>query len=196
MGPPPDGRGVGGRARSQLSVLPVPDREELEVSALSEVRVDDDLVVTAYGYEQLSAELEGLRTIDRPALSEQLRVLRADGDAESPALFELLEEQAQLERRIGLLEAQVDAARVVAPARDGNAAIGSRVRVRHSGSGEVADYDLVGSIEPDVGNGRVSISAPVGRALAGRRTGETVVVETPRDRQELEILAVSPTPGR
>jgi transcription elongation factor GreA len=173
-----------------------PDREKLEVSALSEVTVDDDLVVTAHGYEQLCAELEALRTIDRPALSEQLREIRADGDRESPTLFELLEEQEQLERRIGLLEAQVAAARVAVPAGDGTAAIGSCVRVRHCHSGDVADYDLVGSIEPDVGKGRVSISAPVGRALVGRRSGETVVVETPRGRQELEILTVSPAGTR
>jgi transcription elongation factor GreA len=119
-------------------------------------------------------------------------VLRADGDAESPALFELLEEQAQLERRIGLLEVHVAAVRVVAPARDGRAAVGSSVRVRDRESDDVAEYELVGSIEPDVGNGRVSISAPVGRALAGRRRGETVVVQTPRGRRDLEILAVSP----
>ena len=160
------------------------------MSALSEVTVDDDLVVTAHGYEQLCAELEALRTIERPALSEQLRELRADGDA--PMLFELLEEQAQLERRIARLETQVAAARVVAPSGGGTAAVGTCVRVRDQQSGDVAEYDLVGSIEPIVGKGRVSISAPVGRALLGRRSGEMVVVDTPRGCQELEILAVSP----
>jgi transcription elongation factor GreA len=162
------------------------------VSALSELSVDDELVVTAHGYERLCAEFESLRTVRRAELAEQLRDARADGDDDNPALFDLLEELAQLERRISLLEAQVAAARVAAPAGDGTAAIGTCVRVRHCQSGDVADYDLVGPIEPDVGNGRVSVRAPVGRALVGRRRGDTVVVETPRGRQELEVLAVTP----
>jgi transcription elongation factor GreA len=162
------------------------------VSTPSAVAVDEELVVTAHGYERLCAEVHALRTVRRPALTEELRDARADGDPDNPALFDLLEEQAQLEGRISLLEAQIAAARVAMPARDGTAAIGCRVRVRHCATGDVADYDLVGPIETDVGSGRVSVGAPVGRALVGRRRGDKVVVETPRGRQELEILAVTP----
>lgn len=151
---------------------------------------DDDLLVTAYGHGQLRAELEALRTVGRAALTEQLREAREDGDPDNPMLFDLLEEQAQLEGRINQLETQLAAARVAAPAGNGAAGIGSLVRVRHCDSGDVAEYDLVGSIESDVGNGRVSVGAPVGRALVGRVGGETVVVETPRGTQQLEILAV------
>ena len=158
------------------------------MSALSVT--DAELVVTAHGFERLCAELEALRTQQRPALTEQLTAARADRDADNPMVFDLLEEQAQVERRIGVLEAQIAAVRVATPAGDGTATIGSCVRVRHCGSGDVAEYDLVGSIESDVGNGRVSVEAPVGRALVGRRPGETTVVETPRGRVELEILAV------
>jgi transcription elongation factor GreA len=157
--------------------------------------VDDDLLVTAHGYDQLRAELEALRRVRRPALAQQLREARDDGDPDNPVLFDLVEEQEQLERRINLLEAHVAAARVARPAGDGAAGIGSCVRVRYCDSDEVAEYDLVGPIEPDVGNNRVSIGAPVGRALLGRRGGETVVVDAPRGRHELEILAVTFHPG-
>jgi transcription elongation factor GreA len=162
------------------------------VSAPAEVTSGDDLPVTAHGYERLCSELEALRTAGRATLSEQLRQARADGDRDNPLLFDLLEEQAQLERRISLLEEQVAAARIAVPNGGGVAAIGSCVRVRHRQGGDVAEYELVGPIESDVRNGRVSIGAPVGRALVGRSSGETVVVETPRGRHELEILAVSP----
>jgi transcription elongation factor GreA len=128
--------------------------------------------------------------VHRRALTEQLREAREDRDPDNPLLFDLLEEQAQLEGRIGLLESQVATAQVVGHAADGSAGIGSCVRVRHSGSGDVAEYELVGAIEPDVGDGRVSVGAPVGRALLGRLSGETVVVDTPRGATELEILAV------
>jgi transcription elongation factor GreA len=158
----------------------------------SPVVTDDGVLVTADGYARLQAALEALRTVRRPELGEQLRVLREAADADDPAFFDLLEEQAQLEGRIGLLEAQIAAARVVGPARDGAAGIGTSVRVRHADTGESAEYRLVGPIEADADGGRVSVASPVGRALVGARPGETVVVEAPRGPAELEILAVRP----
>ena len=68
-----------------------------------------DVLVTAAGYAQLCAELEALRTVSRQELSEQLRDVREDGDPDNPMMFDLLEEQAQLEGRIALLEAQAAA---------------------------------------------------------------------------------------
>ena len=161
------------------------------MSASPASHVDDDLLVTAEGYRRLRADLEALRTVRRAALTEQLREAREDSDPDNPVLFDLLEEQAQLEGRISLLEAQFAGAQVVRPEGNGAAAIGSSVRVRHCDSGDVADYDLVGSIEAGVGDGRVTVGAPVGRALLGRVAGETVLVETPRGPKQLEILSVA-----
>lgn len=108
---------------------------------MSAVSVDQSLLVTAEGYEQLRSQLETLRTDGRRAMSERLRAARADGDFDSnPALFDAVEEQTLLERRIAVLEAQVAGARVVAPAADGRAGIGSFVRVRELENGEVAEY--------------------------------------------------------
>jgi transcription elongation factor GreA len=154
---------------------------------------DEHLLVTAEGYDQLRSELEMLRSEGRRSVSERLRAARADGDFDSnPALFDAIEEQTLLERRIAVLEAQLAAARVVAPAADGKAGIGSFVRVRELQSGDVAEYELVGVIESDVGNGRVSVDAPVGRALVDRRAGEIVEVETPRTTLRFEVLSVRP----
>jgi transcription elongation factor GreA len=150
----------------------------------------DDVLVTADGYTRLHSALEALRTVRRAELAEELRAVHADADPDNPVLFDLLEEQAQLEARIDLLEAQLAAARVVGPADDGSAGIGSRVRVRHRGDGDIAEYDLVGQVESDAGNGRVSVAAPVGRALLGGRRGDIVLVETPRGPVQLEILSV------
>jgi transcription elongation factor GreA len=62
--------------------------------------------------------------------------------------------------------------------------------VRHLDSGDVAEYELVGTLEPGVGARRVSVSAPVGRALLGRRPGSLVEVTAPRGVLALEILSV------
>jgi transcription elongation factor GreA len=149
------------------------------------------LCVTAAGYEQLAAELERLRTIGRVEMGEQLREARGDGPlANNPALYELLEEQMQLERRIAILEGQLSAAEIVVPAADGAASIGSFVRVRDGQAGELAEYELVGPVEADIAKGRVSVDAPVGRALIGQGTGAVVDVQTPSGKRGLKVISV------
>ena len=81
------------------------------------------------------------------------------------AQHDALVEQAQLERRIATLQARLTAARIAEPNRDGSAGIGSSVRLRDLETSELFEYELVGAIEGDVGQGRVSVEAPVGRAL-------------------------------
>jgi len=163
------------------------------VNTLSATPVDHGLLITAGGYDDLRAELETMRGHIGPELSERLRDARQDGHlADNPPLFDLLEEQARLDHRIALLEAQLAAAQIAAPATDGRAGIGSRVRVRDLEVGNIVEYELVGAIEPKVGNGRVSITAPVGRALVGQRVGARMDVATPGGTLPLEILSVLP----
>jgi transcription elongation factor GreA len=127
---------------------------------------DEALLVTADGYRQLRSELGMLQSDARTEMSERLREARQDGRlADNPALFELLEDQAQLEQQIAILKGQVAAAQIVAPVTNGRAEIGSCVRVRDLAVGEVAEYELGGLIESDLGKGRVSVGAPVGARL-------------------------------
>jgi len=157
--------------------------------------VDTTVLISAAGYARLESELELLRTDARRALSERLREAREDGDLDdNPALGDLLEEQAQLEQRISLLEARVRSAEIVEPAADGRAGIGTLVRVRDFAAGSTHEYELVGPLESDVGSGRVSVEAPVGRALVGRRPGDRLDVETPRGVRGLELLDVRLAP--
>jgi transcription elongation factor GreA len=158
---------------------------------LAEHRGDEALFVTADGYERLRAELERLCTHGRVDMSERLREARDDGHlANNPALYDLLEEQVQLERRIAILEARLVAAEIVVPATDGAASIGSFVRVLDRKTGDIAEYELVGPVESDVGNGRLSVDAPVGRALVRRSVGAIVDVDTPSGPLGLKVLSV------
>jgi transcription elongation factor GreA len=156
--------------------------------------IDGSLLITADGYAQRCRELDVLRTEARSELAERLREARRDGPlADNPALHDHLEEQAQLERRIARLEAQLAAATIVAPAADGRAGIGSIVRVR-DGDGVLAEYELVGPLESDPGSRRVSIAAPVGQALVGQRAGARVEIETPGGPLALTVVSVRPRP--
>jgi transcription elongation factor GreA len=159
---------------------------------VSAVPAADDLLITAEGYERLCAELESLRSEGRRVMSERLREARADGHLEdNPAFFDVLEEQAQLERRIATLETRLAAARIAEPNRDGSAGIGSSVRLRDLETSELVEYEVVGAIEGNVGQERVSIEAPVGRALLGAAAGEIVTVACPRGELRFEVVSVT-----
>jgi transcription elongation factor GreA len=155
------------------------------------------ILMTAEGFERLCEELEALQTGERRRLGELLREARLDGALDdNPALVDLLDEHAHLEQRIATLEEQLAAAEIARTPRDGRVGIGSIVRVRDSTGGDVVEYELVGPLEADAANGRISSSAPVGRALLGRRRGARVEVATPRGPVALDVLGVAPRPPR
>jgi transcription elongation factor GreA len=158
---------------------------------------EETLLVTRSGYEHLRAEIATLTNEARPGLIDRVREARADGDlTDNPALYEALEEQAQLEHRIAELEGRLASARIVEPNGDGTAGIGNAVRLRNLGTSEIVEYELVGGIEANIGNGRVSVEAPVGRALVGTEAGEVVEVQTPRGTVEFEVIYVSASTAR
>ena len=152
----------------------------------------DPLLVTHEGYEQLRAEIAQLSGKGRLEMIERLREARDDGSADdNPALYEALEEQAQLEQRLAQLERRLASARIAEPKTDGTAGIGNLVRLRDLRTNDIVEYELVGGFETNVGSGRVSIEAPVGKALVGAGAGQVVDVATPRGRIQLEVIRVS-----
>jgi len=156
----------------------------------------DDVTITAEGFEQLCAELETLRTDGRREMTERLREARDDAHAEdTPALFDAFEDQAQLEQRIAVLEHNLGAARIAKPSGNGAAGIGSVVRLRDLEEEELLEYTLVGAIEGNPGLGRVSVTAPVGRALIAATAGQVVSVECPSGERRFEVVSVE-TPSR
>jgi transcription elongation factor GreA len=152
----------------------------------------DHVLMTAEGFEELCRELERLKEGERRRLSALLSEARRDGALDdNPALADLLDDQARLEHRIALLQAQLACAEIAPPPSDAHAGVGSRVRVRDVATGEVLEHQLVGPLEGDPANGRLSIVAPIGRALLGRRRGARVEVETPGGLRMLDVLSVS-----
>lgn len=151
----------------------------------------DDSTITAEGYELLLSELDTLRTAGRREMSERLREARAEATSDdNPTLFAAFQEQAQLEQRIAVLEGHLSGARIAEPTVDGIAGIGSHVRLRDLETAELVEYTLVGAIEANPSEGRVSVDAPVGRALIAATPGDVVNVACPRGELRFEVLAV------
>jgi transcription elongation factor GreA len=152
-----------------------------------------EVALTRAGYERVRHELATLIATSRPAIRNRLRDAREQGGelADNLELTDALEDHEMLERRITNLEASLASALIVDdPPRDGTIGIGTQVRIHAIDSGQTAEYDIVGSIEADPAQARLSADSPVGRALLGRRTGDVLQVETPRGEMRFRILAV------
>lgn len=152
----------------------------------------DDLTITAEGHELLRSELDTLRTEGRREMSERLREARADAPFDdNPALFDAFQQQAQLEQRIAVLEDHLSAARIAEPNGNGHASIGSLLRLREVDTDELLEYTLVGAIEANPSQGRVSVDAPVGRALVAATAGDLVTVASPAGKLRFEVISVT-----
>ena len=142
-----------------------------------------DVILTPEGYENLKQELEILRTDRRREIAERIRVARAFGDiAENAEYDDAKNEQAMLEHKIAQLEERLLDARVI-NARDIDTSvvsIGSVVRLRDVDAKATIEYHIVGSAEANPSAHKLANDSPVGRAILGRKKGETVEVSTPR----------------
>jgi transcription elongation factor GreA len=149
--------------------------------------------LTTAEYAALARELELLRSRHRSELAERLRLARGfGGSADNDDLLAVLEEAAVDEARIAQLEEQVRSARVVdvALAGVGAAGLGAIVRVADE-AGDECEYELVGRRSPDSRRHEVTPASPVGEALLGARSGDSVRVELPSGRALiLEVLDV------
>ncbi len=153
---------------------------------------DPQRILTAAGYERLMAELDHLRTVRRHEVAERLKAAREVGTWDSPEYLTAREEQAFVEGRIASLERLLSEAEVVEVPRATawpSVGIGSTVVVRDE-TGEEDRYSIVGAVEAEPAGGFISNQSPVGRALLGRRPGDTVEVETPMGTRRLTIVEI------
>lgn len=146
--------------------------------------------LTEEGRTRLMAELDDLKTVQRPGIIKRIHEAKEFGELnEGNESDEVRNEQAFIEGRIMMLERLLRDAEVVRVHSGDTVNIGSTVRVR-SGSAE-REYTIVGTDEIDLLDGKISNESPLGEALVGRRIGESVSVRTPRGMNMHEILEIS-----
>ena len=152
-----------------------------------------DVILTPEGLEKLKAELEELTTTKRREVAERIKDAREYGDiSENSEYDDAKNEQAMLESRIAQLEDKLRAAQVIdASELDADVVrVGSRVSGKDE-AGKTFEYTIVGSTEANPSAGRLSNESPVGKALVGRTSGETVTVQLPKGPKELRIVDIS-----
>jgi len=150
--------------------------------------------LTKRGAEMLRAELQRLKSVERPAVINSIAEARAQGDLSENAEYDAAKEkQGFIEGRIAEIESKLAGAQVIDPAAvdaDGRIVFGATVELEDLNSGATVTYQIVGDDEADIDHGLISISSPIARALIGKSEGDVASVQAPSGVREYEIIVV------
>ncbi len=150
--------------------------------------------LTDEGLKKYEQELEDLRTNKRKEIADKIKVALSFGDlSENSEYDEAKNEQAKVEARIVELEAMLKNVKIIDDdeVNTEKVTIGSKVKVLDLEFNEECDYQVVGSAEADPLEGKISDESPVGKALLGHSTGDTVIAEAPAGELRFKILEIA-----
>lgn len=155
---------------------------------------NNTIYMTKEGYEKLESELEYLVSVRRREVADQIAEAKAEGDiSENAGYDEAKNAQAFLEGRIRELENRIRNSQIIEDDVDSPAnvvALGRSVVVQEIGEDTKEGYTIVGSVEADPKNGRISNESPMGKSLLGKKVGDKITVKTPNGEIQFKILKV------
>ena len=146
--------------------------------------------ITNSGFEKLELELKNLKTVERPSVIKSIAEAREHGDLSENAEYHAAKEkQSFIEGRIADLENKISRAEVIKTEKlTGDKVIfGATVTLADIEKKKKLVYQIVGTEEADVENGKVSISSPLAKALLGKKMDDTIEVYSPGGSREYEI---------
>ncbi|PLW83928.1 transcription elongation factor GreA [Kineobactrum sediminis] len=150
--------------------------------------------MTVSGERSLREELERLRRVDRPRITQAIAEAREHGDLKENAEYHAAREQQSFaEGRIQNIESKLSNAQVIDVTtipRTGKVIFGTTVELVNVDTDATVTYRIVGDDEADVKNNLISVSSPIARALIGKEEGDVVVVKAPSGNIEYEISQV------
>ncbi len=145
------------------------------------------------GLDKLRAELEHMKTIERPRISQQIAEARDKGDLSENAEYDAAKEaQGLLEMKISKLEDVIANARVLNSETIDLSKVGvlTKVKLKNVANGATMTYSLVAEKEADIKQNKISVTSPIGKGLLGKRVGETAEIEVPRGKIQFEVLEI------
>ncbi len=149
---------------------------------------------TEEGLQKLKAELDHLKSVERPSISQQIAEARDKGDLSENAEYDAAKEaQGLLEMKIAKLEAIVSNARIIDESQldTSKALIHSYVKIKNTANGMEMKYQLVAESESDLKSGKISVSSPIGKGLLGKSVGDIAEVDVPAGKVTFEIIEIS-----
>lgn len=155
---------------------------------------DEKVIITKEGFEKLKVELEYLKTQKRPEVSEKIRVARGFGDLSENAEYdEAKAEQVKVENRINELELQIKNASIIEEKKDKKEkviSIGDTVKIQDIKRGTEMTVSIVGTVEADIAQRKISNESPVGKALIGSKKGDLIDVTTKIGVVQYKVLEI------
>ena len=150
--------------------------------------------LSAERLEELKQELNYLKTVREKEVADQIKEARSFGDlSENSEYDEAKNEQGKLYSRIAEIENILANCSVIEAEADSDpdtVRLGSKITVMDTMLDEEETYQVVGSQEADPMNGRISEESPFGKALLGKRVGDTVIVDAPAGNIEYKVVSI------
>jgi len=150
--------------------------------------------LTKEGLDKLKKELEQLRIVERPAISQMIAEARDKGDLSENAEYDAAKEaQGMLEMKIAKLEEAVANARILDESRidTDKVQILNKVKIKNTTNKALMEYTIVAESEANIKEGRLSVGTPIAKALLGKKVGEKVDVKIPSGIVTFEVIDIS-----
>lgn len=152
---------------------------------------DDTNYLSKEKFDELTTELEHMKTVRRREIAEQLEYARSLGDLSENAEYEEARNlQAATEDRIRVIESELSRARIIEHSKSNAVSLGSFVTIQKQGEKEEHTYEIVGSAEANMQEHKISHLSPLGSALMEKKKGETFTFETPKGAQKYKIVSI------
>ena len=149
---------------------------------------------TPEGLKKLRAELDHMKSVERPHISNQIAEARDKGDLSENAEYDAAKEaQGLLEMKIAKLEDVLANARVLDSENIDLSKVGvlTKVKLKNVANGATMTYSLVAEQEADIKQSKISVSSPIGKGLLGKSVGEIAEIQVPRGTMNFEILEIT-----
>ena len=151
----------------------------------------EEVLLTKEGKEELEKRLDYLKMEKRAEITERIKTAREFGDLSENAEYDAAKnEQAMIEGEILEIEEKLKRAVIIKESKKGQVSLGSKVDFIDEELGELVTYEIVGTTEADVEQGRISNESPIGNALLGRKVNDVVRVVVPAGVTTLTIKKV------
>ena len=151
-----------------------------------------DILLTSEGFLELEEELNNLKNVRRPKVIEAIKDARAQGDLSENADYDAARnEQAEVEGRIKQIEFMLANAEIIEKSSNHTVDLGSTVTISYVDDDEEEVYSIVGRMEADPFENKISDESPIGAALSGKKVGDIVKVPSPNGDYEVKIVKIS-----
>jgi transcription elongation factor GreA len=150
--------------------------------------------VTKETLEQMKAELQHMRGVERPAASRAIAEAREKGDLRENAEYDAAKEaQGLLEAKIAQLEGQIATARIVDETNidTSKVSILTKVKVTNLNTKKQVTYQIVSEKEADLKAGKISVTSPIGKGLLGKQVGDVAEVTAPAGVMKFKVEDIS-----